>query len=383
MTDHSLRKVAIVHDFFYWYGGADFVVKKLTQLFPNADVFVGFKHPKYNCWLPKEVNYTIVNKLPFKFILAPIYELLLPFAFENLDLQDYNLIISSSNIFAKGIVTKPSAIHLAYIHTTPRFLWGLTTSRQSKYKMFSPILLTINHFLRIWDYYSAQRPTILIANSKEVQRRIKKHYKRDSVIIHPPFDVKHSFSRKISRAKNLYITLGRLVKYKNLDIVVKYFSKHPKRELVIIGKGDQRDYLEKLTRDSTNIKFLGFISNKEKYEYLFKARALIHLSHEDFGIVSVEALACGTPVIGLNSGGTAEIIRDGKTGILLDKPTEQNLNNAINKFEKTQFDEKTLKNVATKYNTNNFNRRILNLIKQQEAKVKTLKKTPKCDIIDK
>lgn len=340
-TDYS---VAIVHDYFIWDGGGEKVVKALTEVFPAADVYTGLILPGFKGWLPKNVKTTWVQKLPFLKWFYPAYELLLPFAFESLNLQDYDVIISSTSIFAKGVIGKPTSRHISYIHCPPRFLWGMEPSRQGRIpKIFRLPVKFINNLLRIWDYSSAQRPDILVANSEDIRARIKKAYRRDSIVINPPIDTPppaETIDQRItSNLQHLppdgyYLYLGRLVDYKKVDVIIDTFKKLPNLNLVIAGTGDMEESLKEKARGLSNIIFTGRVDESEKWELYKKAKATIHINHEDFGIVPVESMMAGTPVIGLNKGGTKETVINGKTGILIEEPAVEDLEAAIKKFEK-------------------------------------------------
>ena len=363
-------RVALVIDYFYWYGGAQKVEEAILKVFPNADAYAGFRHPKYKGWLPKKVNYTVVQRLPFKRLFAPIYELLLPFAFERLDFSKYDLVISSTQCFAKGIIVPPGVKHISYIHTPPRFLWGLESSRQSKvFFLIKPFLLIINHFLRIWDFHSAQRPHVLLTNAEEVQKRIAKFYKRDSIIVHPPVDLsdlddigKMIKDKTTIKDDSLFVSVGRLVSYKKVDIAVEAFKKMPEYKLIIIGSGDEEGKLKRLARGCENISFLGFVDGNVKFDWIKKAKAVIHLPFEDFGIVPVEAMVVGTPVIGLNAGGTRETVINEVTGILLNEISVENVIDAVKQIAKMEISAERCKNRAEEFGFENFKKQLLKIV---------------------
>lgn len=370
-TSLKNKKVALVHDFLHWYGGAEKVFEAFIKTFPEADIYVGYIHPKFINHIQKSnscikdvlqsdrLHTTFVNKLPFLSKLSPIYQLFLPFAFENIDFSGYDIVISDSTNYAKGVITNSNTQHLSYIHTPPRFLWGLKTSRQEKAPIYiKPFLHIINHFLRIWDYNAAQRPNKLIANAKEVEKRILKFYKRKSSIINPPIDLP-KLEKSEGRAENTYLFIGRLVKYKRVDLIIETFKKNPNYKLIIGGKGSELENLKSLAKDVPNIKFLGYVSDEKKWELLSKVNAFVHIHKEDFGITTVEALAAGTPVIGLNEGGTAEIIENNKTGILIEKASIQALDKALKKCKDKMWDREYIRKQAQKYTYSNFKKSIL------------------------
>lgn len=357
-------KIALIIDYFYWYGGAQKVEELILKIFPDADVFAGFKHPKYKGWIPEKVYYTTVQKLPFKRVFSPIYLLLLPFAFERLDFSQYDVVISSTQSFAKGVVVPPGVKHISYIHTPPRFLWGMESSRQSKVLfLIKPVLAIINHFLRIWDFHAAQRPRVLFANSAEVQKRIAKYYKCDSTILHPPTDVSSRYKNiKVKRDRNLFVSVNRLVTYKRVDLIIKAFKQLPDYKLVVAGTGDEEQKLKNLAGKSKNIKFVGFVSEEEKFRLFASANAFIQLSYEDFGLVPVESMAMGTPVIGLNAGGTRETVIDGVTGILIDELTVENVVGAIKKIGELNIKNEDCVMRSEQFGFESFKKQLLDIV---------------------
>lgn len=374
--DFNNSKIAIVHDYFYWAGGAEKVVEALVKVFPKADVFTSFVHPSYKSWLPAEnkLHTSIIQKLPLKQYLAPFYELFLPFVFENMNLQSYDIVISSTSIWAKGVIPPAFSHHISYIHCPPRFLWGYESSRQAKLPQIVKFLMyPINHLLRLWDYYSAQRPDVLIANSVETQERIRKHYKRESIVINPPVEMGTNPDEKTSdrvnklKDKNFYLSFGRLVKYKRIDEIIKAFLKMPDKQLIIAGGGDERENLEKLAENAPNIKFWGVPTDDEKWALMKKTRALIHVAYEDFGIIPVEAMSTGNPVIGLNHAGTRETVIHTKTGYLIEEVTTENLISAIASFEKLTIDPKECIQRFQKYTFKVFEQKIRKIIGLSQA----------------
>lgn len=354
------KRIAIITDYLYWYGGGQKLEESLTNIFPDADFYCGFIHPKYKGWMPKNIKFTWVNKLPFKRYLAPIYELLLPIAFESLNLSEYDLVITSTQIFSKGILVNENTLHVSYIHTPPRFLYNLETSRINKIeKVFSLPVKTIKHYLRIWDFISAQRPSILITNSETTRKRIKNIYNRDAIIINPCVKISDS-DLNLNRNKNTFLLVSRLVRYKNIDKVINAFKKIPEMTLYIAGDGDQRKELENTAKGYTNIKFLGYITEEKRIELCSTVEATIFLGNEDFGITSIESLSFGTPVIGLNKGGTKEIL-DGcpvEAGILVDNLEADTIVHAIKSVSVKKWDITKMREYTKKYSYSEFKDKI-------------------------
>lgn len=360
-------KTAIVHDSFLHLGGAEQVLLSLVKLFPEADIYIPLLSKKYlkiiNKYKEKGmVKTSVYNKLP---ISEKYSSLLKPFLFlywGGLDLSKYDLVISSSHSFSsKSVITGPHTLHISYIHTPPRYLYAEYNEMQFINKDIIKILLSpLMSFLRKHDYQGAQRPSILIANSKNVQKRIRKYYKRDSVIIYPP--VKLPKSENKTTSKNYYLFFSSLVKQKGAELAVKTFNSL-KKPLVVVGTGPRKTYLKRLAKD--NIKFKGFIPERDKGKIYAGAKALVYCSiEEDFGMVPVEAIAHGVPVIAYKSGGVSETIVDGKTGLLFNKHSIEDLQRAIAKFEGMKFSSSACKNQAKQFSEKIFIKNLLNLIRE-------------------
>lgn len=330
--------VALVHEFLTQFGGAERVLQALHEMFPKAPIFVLVKDEKIiREHFPKaDIRASWLQKLPGWY---KQYLVLMPKAIESLELSGYDLVISDSSAFAKGVITKPPTKHISYIHTPTRYLWGETEFylKTAAPWLLRPLLSLIIPWLRRWDFKAAQRPDILIANSKEVQSRIKKYYHRDITVIHPFVDDRFLNSKFAIRHPDFYLTGGRLVPYKHYDIVVDAFKKNGK-PLKIVGSGYGLSALKKQALGTKNIEFLGHVSDQELIKLYQQTKAYIFPALEDFGIVTLEAQACGTPVICYGKGGSLETMIDGKTGVYFNEQTPQAVNTAIEQFERFEQD---------------------------------------------
>lgn len=362
-------KVALVHDYLREYGGAERVLEALHEIFPEAPVYTAYVNldsmgengKRFKGW---DIRPSWFQKFPFANRLLSPFRIFAPMMFESFDMSDYNLVISSSSAayLAKAVITKPETLHISYIHTPPRFLYGYVTSFNYKKNPITRILGEIaNHILRIYDYEVSQRPDILVANSKNIQARIKKFYRRDSVVIYPPVDLSEIHLKKTK--EQYFLSLNRLVRGKGTEVIVEATGKLG-ISLKVAGAGPQMSSLKALA--GKNVEFLGWVSDEERVKLLQAAKALIVASEdEDFGITSIEAQAAGTPVIAPASGGFLETVIDGETGLLYGGSgmvTVDNLVQALQKFDSSKFSPEDLRKNAQNFSKERFKKEILELV---------------------
>lgn len=364
-------KVALIHDYLREYGGAERVLEALAEIFPQAPVYTAYVNleamgengKRFKGW---DIRPSWFQKFPFAGQLLSPFRIFGPMMFESFDLSEYDLVISSSSAthLSKSVITKPETLHISYIHTPPRFLYGYTTSFNYKKHWWTRIGgEVINHFMRIYDFEVSQRPDILVANSNNIRERIKKFYRRDSVVIYPPVDLKEL---KIQKKKEKYfLVLNRLVRGKGTEVIVKAATKLG-IPLKVAGTGSETDNLKKIA--GPNVQFLGWVSDWERVKLLSSAKALIVASEdEDFGITSIEAQAVGTPVIAPASGGFLETVINSKMGILYGGPGMVNVDNlveVIQNFDQHQFNPEDLRKNAEKFSKDRFKKEILELVKK-------------------
>jgi len=280
----------------------------------------------------------------FRRLLIP----LMPLAFEQFDFSRYDIVISSSTSAAKGIITRPGTCHISYCNTPTRYLWEPSIDRRAS---DSWLKRRINHKLRLWDVVAAERVDYFLANSKNVAKRIKKFYRRDSEVIYPPVDIDYFRSTGKNKKDDFYLFVGRLIPYKRADLLIEVFNKLG-LELRIIGSGSEENKLR--AKAKNNIKFLGRTPDKELLENLKSAQAVIFPSEEDFGIVPVEAMACGTPVIVFGAGGALETVISGKTGEFFRRQTPEALIEVIKNFKPEKYKLKDLRCQAEKFSAEIF-----------------------------
>ncbi len=354
--------IAIVHDWFLKksFGGSEKVTFTLNNFLDNnystPDIFSltsNIENSKINTFQKSKIQTSFIQSLPFGRTNVQSYLPFLPYAIEQIDLRKYDLIISSSHAFAKGILTSPDQLHISYVHTPMRYAWDqmhtyLEKSSLSKLGFEFPIRLML-YKLREWDFYSSQRLDYIISNSNFTSKRIKKYWGLESEVIHPPVDIKR-FKYEKSR-EDFYVSLNRLVPNKRVDLLIKAFNKL-NLPLIIIGDGPERSKLRKISK--SNIKFLRKISDREVEKYMSRCKAFVYAGIEDFGIAPVEAMASGAPVIAYGKGGILDTVNclnekneKVKNGLLFKKQTAQDIFDTISWFE----DKKLWK----KFNPENLN----------------------------
>jgi glycosyltransferase involved in cell wall biosynthesis len=353
LSDMKYKKIAIVHDFLSQNGGAEKVLEVLSEMFPDAPIYTLFiDRKKIKQFNDKKIVESFLAKIPFMRRFYQLFLPLIPIAFESFDLREYDLVISSCSAFSKSIITNPETKHVCYCHTPTRYLWSDKDDYLNNLKfsfILKPILYPFIHFLRLLDEHGSKRVDDFIAISKNVENRIKKFYRRDSVIIFPPTDTEKFSTSEIK--KNYFITGGRLVSYKKFDLVIRAFNKNGLK-LKIFGIGRDFNKLKKIAK--ANIDFLGFVSDFERNKLISEAKAFINPQLEDFGLTAVEAVALGTPLIAYRGGGALEIVDEGVNGIFFENQNEEFLQKAINKFNQLEFDSQKVRETSKKFDISVF-----------------------------
>ena len=365
-------KIAIVHDWLTNMGGAENLIINFHEMYPEAPIYTSVYNPeRIDDRLKKaDIRTSFIQKKKKKIENHKKYYPLMPLAFENLNLNEYDVILSSSTCCAKGIIPNPDALHICYCNTPMRYAWekrGDYVKNTGKLKRKLIGLLT--HYMRIWDVTSSSRVDYFIANSTAVQRRIKQYYRRDSVVINPA--VRCSLFNISDIDKDYYLVVSRLVTYKRVDLAVQA-CKELNKKLIIIGDGPEKENLQKIAGDSENIKFLGRLDDNEVKKYMAECKALLFPGTEDFGITPVEAMACGRPVIAFKRGGTLDTVIDERTGIFFEKQTADDMKNAILKSEKITFNKQDIRNHALKFDESKFKKKIADFI-EEKMKEKNIK----------
>lgn len=332
-------KVAVVCDWLVVYAGAERVVEQILNIFPDADLFalVDFlPEGKRGFIKNKKTHTSFLQKLPAARKHYRSYLPLMPLAIEQLDVNDYDLVISSSHCVAKGILTGPDQIHISYVHSPIRYAWDLTHQylRESSldHGAKGALAKLILHYMRIWDTRTANGVDHFIANSRFIARRIKKVYGREADVIYPPVDV--TAFTCCEDKQDYYLTASRLVPYKKVKLIVEAFNEMPERHLIVIGDGP--DFEKTKAIAGSNITMLGYQPFEVLRDKMQHAKAFVFAAEEDFGITPVEAQACGTPVIAYGKGGALETIKDGETGCFFPEQTKESIIEAVKNFDAQQ-----------------------------------------------
>ena len=354
-------KLAIVHDWLTNMGGAEQVIINFKEIYPDAPIYTTFYNPNNLDEKLKNIDVRTSFLQKRKMVTNhKKYFPLMPLAFENFNLNEYDVILSSSTCCAKGVLTNPDSIHICYCNTPMRYAW----ERRDDYvegmgKLKRRLIKILLHYMRMWDVASANRVDYFIANSTAVQKRIQKHYKRDSVVINPP--VRCKLFNISETDGDYYFVVSRLVTYKRFDLAVQACSELGKK-LVIIGEGPEKEKLEKIANE--NVIFLGKQPDEVVKKYMSECKALLFPGEEDFGIVPVEAQSCGRPVIAYGKGGVLDTVIDGKTGVLFKEQTVESLKEAITKFETMKFDKQEIRKHALEFDEEVFKEKICRYIKK-------------------
>lgn len=360
-------KIAIIHDWFDTPGGAENVIENILEIYPGADLFslVDFfsdEHRK-KYLRGKKVTTSFIQKLPFSSTKFRNYLPLFPIAIEQFNLDKYDLIISSSHAVAKGVLTGPHQLHICYQYSPMRYAWDMYHTYFKEHNIAGIkafILRKVLHKIRIWDVVSSNRVDNFIAISTLIQHRIQKYYKRESKVIFPPVDTEKFICKE--KKEEYYFTASRLVPYKKVKLIVQAFNENG-RPLKIAGSGEQYEEIKRIAKD--NIEVLGYCDDNEMVHYMQHSKAFVYAAFEDFGIVPVEAMACGTPVIAYGKGGVLDTVKDEETGILFEEQTIESLNSAIVQFENITFDAEEISEHAKYFSSKRFQKEFKAFIDEQ------------------
>lgn len=348
-------KIAIVCDWLTVNGGAEKVIHAMHELFPSAPIFTSLYNPeKVQGFENTTVKTSFLQKIPGAKKHHQLFLPLMPYAFESMNLDDYDIVISSSHSCAKGIITKPKTLHICYCHTPMRYAWDNHNEYISQYtmgKMTKRIGRNLMHSIRMWDRLAAERVDSYVTNSHFVQNRIEKYYRKKSTVIHPPVDLSQFEIEK--GEKDYYLAIGRLTPYKRFATIVEAFNTLDK-PLVIVGTGVEEKYLKSIA--NKNIIFMGHVSDEKIAGIYANAKALIFPQIEDFGITPLESMASGRPVIAYKEGGALETVKEGITGIFFKEQTAEGIINAVREFEKDykDFSPERIREHAKKFSLESF-----------------------------
>lgn len=364
-------RVALVHDYLNQMGGGEKTLLALAQIFPGAPIYTSIYEPSRvdNAFRSLDIRTSFMQGLPFVKRHHQPFLPLYPFAMESFDLRDYDLVLSDSSAFAKGIVTRPETTHICYCHTPMRWAWNFEDyiERERIGRMGRLALAPFISWLRLWDYASAARVDAYIANSPVVAARIAKYYRRESVIIPPPVDVTRF--QVSTRREDYFLVTSRLVPYKRIDLAVRAFTKLG-LPLRIVGSGRDEASLRKMA--GPNVRFMGRLSDEQVREQMAGCRAFIFPGEEDFGITPVEAQACGKPVIAYGAGGALSTVIEGATGLFFREQTPEALAEVVSNFRDEQFHPLTIRRHAEQFDTARFAERLTRFIASRSSAARAL-----------
>ncbi len=362
-------QIALVHDWLNQLGGAEAVLEALVQMFPRAPIYTSIfwrdeMPPHYLGW---DIHPLWLNRAPGIYQHHQPYLPLYPWVWSSLNLAHFDLILSNKSGFCHGVVKtnkRKSALHICYCLAPTRYVWNFDEYARSEGfgRALRAALRPLIALLRRWDYIAAQRVDHFIAISREIQGRIQKYYQRDSVVIHPPVDIRHYHPQ--AHPEDYFLIVSRLIPYKRLDLAIETFNRLG-LPLVIAGSGRDQARLQQLARP--NIQFLGRVPDADLPDLIARCRGFIFPGHEDFGIAPVEAQACGRPVIAFSAGGALDTVIEGQTGIFFDKPTIESLTGAIERFNAIDFNPQTIRANAECFSMEVFRQKLGQFIEEKYA----------------
>jgi len=362
-------KKALINDWYYVNGGAEKVIHSLNSVWDDFDHFalIDFLNDDDRNFIlnGKKAKTSFIQQLPTAKQNHRKFLQLFPLAIEQFDLSRYDLIISSSSSVAKGIRRNKKQLHICYCHSPMRYVWdlkeqylqdaGLNKGLKGLYAKY------VLNKIKKWDVANSKNVDFFIANSNYVAQRIKRIYNRESIVIYPPVDV--DFFKLEEQKEDYYFTSSRLVSYKKVQLIVETFNELPHLKLIVGGDGPEFQKLKNIAK--SNIEFVGFVNYEKLRKLMQKAKAFVFAAEEDFGIIPVEAQACGTPVIAFGKGGALETVLENQTGVFFEEQSIYKLKEAISAFEKLEFDPKKIREHATKFSKQRFENEIKTFVEKK------------------
>jgi len=347
-------KIALVHDYLVQYGGAERVLEAFTELFPYAPIYtlIYDREAMHGIFEDKLIYTSFLQNLPFSRKRHRFFPPLMPLAIEQFDFSKYDIVLSDSSSYAKGIITRPETLHICYMHTPMRYAWDDCQKYTQDFGFPEFIKRLVPFFMspiRLWDRSSADRIDHFLTNSHFVAKRIKKYYQQDAQVIHPPVNVDRFHVSETH--EDYFLIVGRLIAYKRHDIAIEAFNRL-KLPLKIIGRGPEMDRLKKMA--GSTIEFLGRVSEEDLPGYYAKCRGFVFPQEEDFGIVAIEAMASGRPLIAYRVGDIVEHLEEGKTGVFFDEQTSEAIVRAVEHFRDTDYDPEYIRNKAVPFDKERF-----------------------------
>lgn len=362
-------KIALVHDYLVQYGGAERVLEAFTEIWPYAPIYtlIYDKDAMHGVFEGKRIHTSFLQRFPFARKNHRLFPPLMPMAIESFDFRQYDIVLSDSSSYAKGIITDPKTLHLSYIHTPMRYAWDDCQKYTEDFgfpKIVKKLVPFFMNPIRLWDKVSADRVDQFIANSDFVRQRIAKYYRKESGVVHPPLSTSHFFIAKPEELKPYFLMVGRLIAYKRHDIAIQAFNKLG-LSLKIIGRGPELPRLKKLA--GPTIEFLGRVRDEDLPKYYAECQAFIFPQEEDFGIVAMEAFASGRPVIAYRGGDIVEHLIEGKMGEFFDVQTAEALEGALRTFTSGLYDPQFIRNQVLRFDKEKFKATIKDLVENALA----------------
>jgi glycosyltransferase involved in cell wall biosynthesis len=364
-------KVAIIHYWLVGMRGGEKVIEALCEMYPQADIFTHVYVPEMvsECIRRHRIIPTFINALPRAAKMYKTYLPLMPLALEQLDLRDYDLVISSESGPAKGVIARADALHVCYCHTPMRYIWNMYHDYRSGAGRLTRLMMPpLSHYLRMWDVTSSARVDSFVANSATVAHRIQRYYARDSVVIYPPVDTNAFAIAAPSELDEYYLMAGELVSYKRPDLAIRAFNEM-KLKLVVIGGGEMLDEVRRIAGPTVTV--MGpqpFAVLKEHYA---RCRALVFPGEEDFGMVPVEAMASGRPVVAFGRGGATETVADGLSGVFFAEQTVEAISAAVARLANIEWDPQRIAAHAGQFGRQQFFQNVRghidSLLKQRQS----------------
>lgn len=360
-------RIALVHDYLVQHGGAEKVLESFCELFPNAPIYtlIYDRDAMGDTFASRRIITSRLQGVPFARKKHRIFPLFMPMAIEEFDLSQYDIVLSDSSSFAKGVITRPGTVHISYVHTPMRYAWDDCQKYTSDFgfpRIIEKVVPFIMNGVRVWDRVSSDRVDHYIANSHFVARRIKKYYDKNATVINPPVDV-HNFYIDDSPYVNrdYYLMVGRLIAYKRHDIAIEAFNRTG-LPLKIIGRGPELSALKK--RAGSNIEFLERVDDRDLARYYAQCKAFVFPQEEDFGIVAIEAMASGRPIIAYRGGDIVEHVTEGKMGIFFERQTPDDLIDAIRRCDQMSYDPIHIRSQSLKFDRALFQRTIKDYVER-------------------
>ena len=357
-------RIALVHDYLVQYGGAERVLECFTELFPYAPIYtlVYDQEAMHGKFADKKIETSFIQRLPFAKKRHRIFPEFMPMAIEQFNFSDYDIVLSDSSSYAKGIVTGPKTLHICYMHTPMRYAWDDCQKYTSDFyfpRFVKKLIPFVMNYIRMWDRVSIERVDKIVTNSNFVAKRINKYYRKDATVIHPPVNVADFH---ISHNKgNYFLMVGRLLAYKRHDIAIEAFNKLG-LPLKIIGRGPEMKRLKRLAKP--NIEFLGRVPDEKLADYYANCQAFIFPQEEDFGIVAIEAMASGKPVIAFRGGDIIEHMEEEKMGIFFNNQSAEDIIAAVGKFSLKSFNPEYIRSKSLKFDKEIFKSKIKDYIER-------------------